>query len=152
MKPDGAPDLLMPLDITDAWIDMHMAGEGARSAWGGGGVGRPEVPEGGQPKPKVAAARAMASARMNPSVLIKVTCHTTEESILVAKSLSIMVTSLDFLADKDHPSSRSKEGWPILELKNKSGIMIVLDKPRKKDVKRSDTTGSPQPRSAEKKG
>ena len=66
MKPDGAPDLLMPLDITDAWIDMHMAGEGARSAWGGGGVGRPEVPEGGQPKPKVAAARAMASARMNP--------------------------------------------------------------------------------------
>ena len=102
MKPDGAPDLLMPLDITDAWIDMHMAGEGARSAWGGGGVGRPEVPEGGQPKPKVAAARAMASARMNPSVLIKVTCQ--------------------------------------------SGIMIVLDKPRKKDVKRSDTTGSPQPR------
>lgn len=125
------PDLLIPLDITDAWIDMHM---------------------GGQPKPKVAAARAMAGARMNPGVLIKVTCHTTEESILVAKALSIMVTSLDFLADKDHPSSRSKGGWPILELKNKSGIMIVLDKSKEKDVKRSDTTGSPQPRSAEKKG
>ena len=140
------PDLLIPLDITDAWIDMHMAGEGARSAWGGGGVGRPEVPEGGQPKPKVAAARAMAGARMNPGVLIKVTCHTTEESILVAKALSIMVTSLDFLADKDHPSSRSKEGW------HKSGIMIVLDKPKEQDAKRSDTPGSLQPRSDEAKG
>ena len=125
------PDLLIPLDITDAWIDMHMAG---------------------QPKPKVAAARAMASAKMNPGVLLKIACHTAEEAILVAEALSIMVTSLDFLADKDHPSSRSKEGWPILELKNKSGIMIVLDKPKEKDVKRSDTTGSPQPRSAEEKG
>ena len=125
------PDLLIPLDITDAWIDMHMAG---------------------QPKPKVAAARAMASAKMNPGVLLKIACHTAEEAILVAEALSIMVTSLDFLADKDHPSSRSKEGWPILELKNKSGIMIVLDKSKEKDVKRSDTTGSPQPRSAEKKG
>ena len=125
------PDLLIPLDITDAWIDMHM---------------------GGQPKPKVAAARAMASAKMNPGVLLKIACHTAEEAILVAEALSIMVTSLDFLADKDHPSSRSKEGWPILELKNKSGIMIVLDKSKEKDVKRSDTTGSPQPRSAEKKG
>ena len=125
------PDLLIPLDITDAWIDMHMAG---------------------QPKPKVAAARAMASAKMNPGVLLKIACRTAEEAILVAEALSIMVTSLDFLADKDHPSSRSKEGWPILELKNKSGIMIVLDKSKEKDVKRSDTTGSPQPRSAEKKG
>ena len=107
---------------------------------------------GGQPKPKVAAARAMASAKMNPGVLLKIACHTAEEAILVAEALSIMVTSLDFLADKDHPSSRSKEGWPILELKNKSGIMIVLDKSKEKDVKRSDTTGSPQPRSAEKKG
>lgn len=125
------PDLLIPLDITDAWIDMHMAG---------------------QPKPKVAAARAMASAKMNPGVLLKIACRTAEEAILVAEALSIMVTSLDFLADKDHPSSRSKGGWPILELKNKSGIMIVLDKPKEKDAKRSDTPGSPQPRSDEAKG
>ena len=129
----GRPDV--PAGGTDAWIDMHMIGqppcEGARSAGGWGRVGRPEVPAGG----KVAAARAMASAKMNPGMLFKITCRTREEVIATVEALSIMVSSLNFLADKDCLSSRSKEGWPILELKNKSGIMIVINK------KKGDTSG-----------
>jgi hypothetical protein len=82
----------------------------------------------GQPPTKVAAARAFASAKMNPGTLIKITCHDREEVVLVVEALSIMVSNLDCLADKQHPTSKSKEGWPILELKNKSGITIVLDK------------------------
>ena len=42
------PDLLIPLDITDAWIDMHMRG---------------------QPKPKVVTARAMKAEPIREEAL-----------------------------------------------------------------------------------
>jgi hypothetical protein len=102
-----AEDLMIPMDITDAWIDRFMAG---------------------QPPCKVAAARAIASSKFNGGALFKITCRDAEEAVEVSRHLAIMVTELNLLADKDRPSSKGKDGWPVLELKNGSGIMIVISR------------------------
>jgi hypothetical protein len=61
-------------------------------------------------------------------MLYKITCHDAGESVSVAEGLALLVSRVDFLKDKKRPSSRSPDGWPILELKNGSGIMITFEK------------------------
>jgi hypothetical protein len=121
-------DLLIPMGVTDLWIAQHMAGS---------------------PPAKVAAARAFASAKMNPGMLYKITCHDAGEAVAVAEGLALLVSRVDFLKDRDHPSSKSDDGWPILELtrarearvagagwagpkppkgENGSGILIMFEK------------------------
>jgi hypothetical protein len=104
MKPE---DLAIPMGVTDTWIAQHMAGA---------------------PPAKVAAARAFASAKMNPGMLYKITCHDIVEAAYVAEGLALLVSRVDFLKDKRHPNSKSDDGWPILELKNGSGILIMFEK------------------------
>ena len=74
-----------------------------------------------------AAAKALLDARMNPGSLVKITCSGSEEAIKVSEALSRAAVSAR-LHREGETISHSKKGWPILELRNGSGIMVVIDK------------------------
>jgi hypothetical protein len=74
-----------------------------------------------------AAAKALLDARMNPGSLVRITCSGAEEAIKVSETLTRAAVSA-CLHREEEAISHSREGWPIMELRNGSGIMVVIDK------------------------
>ena len=74
-----------------------------------------------------AAAKALLDARMNPGSLVRIACSGSEEAIKVSDALSRTAVSACLHREED-TISHSGVGWPILELSNGSGIMVVINK------------------------
>ena len=101
-----APEWEFPLAVTEDMVEVRMAGM--------------------DPAVK-AAAKSLLDARMNPGSLVRIACSGSEEAIKVSEALSRAAVSACLHREED-TISHSGEGWPILELRNGSGIMVVIDK------------------------
>ena len=74
-----------------------------------------------------AAAKALLDARMNPGSLVKITCSGSEEATKASEALARTAVATAVHREEE-TIGHSREGWPILELRNGSGIMVVIDK------------------------
>jgi hypothetical protein len=75
-----------------------------------------------------AAARAMIDAQLHPDSLLRITCATVEEGQDVIRYL-VHAADINGYADLDRPMGDGPGGWPVFELKNGSGIQIVIGPP-----------------------
>jgi hypothetical protein len=83
--------------------------------------------------PTRAAIEALLFAQSNPGSLVKITCSNTEEAIAICEYLAVKATANQWHQEREKGTvSHDQEGWPILELRNGSGVVIVLEKKRKK--------------------
>ena len=82
-------------------------------------------------KSKCAAFKALLFAQSNPDSLVKITCRDVQESASVCEYLSRKAVGNNWHREKDTVTN-TKEGWPILELRNGSGVIIALEKKEEK--------------------
>ena len=105
LDPSNPLDIEIPLWMTELWVDRNLHGStpAAKSAM-----------------------KALIHAQTNPKALVKVTCRTVDEIDAVVRILSI-ITDSDGSIDMTKLHSKDPDGWPILELKNGSGIIIAKE-------------------------
>jgi hypothetical protein len=73
------------------------------------------------------AAKALLDARMNPNSLIKITCSDIDEVYKVCHALAYTAVTNNLHREKD-TISENKDGWPIVELRNGSGILVTIER------------------------
>jgi hypothetical protein len=74
-----------------------------------------------------AAAKALLDARMNPGSLIKITCSNSDECARVGQVLAHTIV-VNNLHRETNTIGSDEDGWPILELRNGSGILVTIDR------------------------
>lgn len=82
---------------------------------------------GGNPSSRAmfAAFKALLFAQSNSDSLIKITCRNPQEAASACEFLSRKAVGNNWHREKD-TVTHTKEGWPVLELRNGSGVVIAL--------------------------
>jgi hypothetical protein len=74
-----------------------------------------------------AAFKALLFAQSNPDSLVKITCRDCQEAVSACEFLSRKAVGNNWHREKN-TVTHTKEGWPVLELRNGSGVQIELEK------------------------
>jgi hypothetical protein len=75
-----------------------------------------------------AATQALIDAQLHPDSLLRITCATVGEGEAVIRCL-VHAADINGYAYLDRPMGDVPGGWPVFELKNGSGIQIVIGPP-----------------------
>jgi hypothetical protein len=88
---------------------------------------------GGNPSSRAmfAAFKALLFAQSNRDSLIKITCSNPQEAASACEFLSHKAVGNNWHRKKD-PVTHTEEGWPVLELRNGSGVVIALEEKEEK--------------------
>jgi hypothetical protein len=79
-----------------------------------------------------AVAKALIDARMNPGSLVKITCADSDEAVKACHVLSHVVVASG-LHKEGEMIGHDRDDWPIIELRNRSGVMVVIEWKDSKD-------------------
>ena len=74
-----------------------------------------------------AVTKSMIEAVVNPGSLIRITCSSVDELSRVCFMLSHAAVDRNLHREKETVSN-SKDGWPVIELRNGSGIEVAIDR------------------------